>query len=270
MHMSQEQLQSAATLFNPGVNKVAICFSGQLRTWRKCKDTWIHILEHAGSRENIDVFCHIWNFNSIPNSVPGIDKPSEPVAESEIQEIIDLLRPKKYLVESSKEFLPFDSNQAITHGPFISQFYGIMRAANLKRQYEIENNLQYKAVVRARYDAYYTHNMTEFYRNVAKMTMHGFHMGWTPTEFKGRMGDIFWIADSDTYDLIADYYINLGYIDKKWFTSPGQTSFTPEFVFYHYLKKNNIQLQNNHWDVKLFRQSAKLSFAKKEGGFEIW
>jgi hypothetical protein len=270
MSMSHEQLQYVATMFNPGVNKVAICFSGQLRTWRKCKDTWIHILEHAGSRDNIDVFCHIWDFNSVPNSVPGIDKPNIPVPTEEIQEIIELLQPKKYLVESAKEFPPFSPTQAITHGPFISQFYGIMRAANLKRQYEIENDLQYKAVVRARYDAFYTHNMTEFYRNISKMTMHGFHMGWTPTEFKGRMGDIFWIADSDTYDLISDYYINLGYIDKKWFTSPGQTTFTPEFVFYHYLKKNNIRLQNNHWDVKLFRQSAELSFAKKEGGFEVW
>lgn len=270
MPMSHEQLQYVATLFNPGVNKVAVCFSGQLRTWRKCKETWIHILEHGGKRDNVDVFCHIWDYNTVPNSVPGADKSPRLVDSAEIQEVLDILKPKKFLVESYREFPPFSKTQAITHGPFISQFYGIMRCANLKRQFEIDNNIQYKAVVRARFDAFYTHNMTEFYRNVHAMTMHGFHMGWSPTEFKGRMGDIFWIADSETYDLIADYYINLGYIDKKWFESPDHTGFTPEFVFYHYLKKNNIRLQNNHWDVKLYRESANLSFSKQGGGFEIW
>lgn len=269
MNLSHEQLQYAATMFNPGVNKVAICFSGQLRTWRKCKDTWIHILEHAGSRDNIDIFCHIWDFNTIPNSVSGVNKPPAAVADSEIQEVIDFLKPKKYLVESYKEFTPFTKHQAITHAPFVSQFYGIMKAANLKKQYETENSLQYKAVVRARFDGFYTHNMTEFYRNITPWTMHGFHMGWDPMNFQGRMGDIFWIADSDTYDLISDYYINMGQLDKKWFDRDG-SNFTPEYVFYHYLKKNNIALQNNHWDVKLCRQSAELSFAKKEGGFEVW
>lgn len=269
MAMSHEQLQSVVTGWNPGVNKIAICFSGQLRTWRRCKDSWIHILEHEGRRDNIDVFCHVWDFNSVPNSVPDAEKISVKVQQDELDEIQKILKPKIFLVESEKEFPLFSKNQAITHGPFISQFYGIMKAANLKRRYEIENNMMYKGVVRARYDAFYTHNMTEYYKSIVPWTMHGFHMGWDPNIFKGRMGDIFWIADSETYDLIADYYLNLGYIDKKWFTKE-QTGVTPEWVFFHYLKKNNINIQNNHWDVKLMRESAKLSFAKKEGGFEIW
>jgi hypothetical protein len=269
MPMSPEQLQSVATTWNPGVNRIAICFSGQLRTWRKCIPTWIHMLEHEGSRDNIDIFCHFWDFNSVPNSVPDHPKTSIKVDENEIYELLDFLKPKKFLIESERDFPPFSKSQAITHGPFISQFYGIMRAANLKRQYEIENQIMYKGVVRARYDAFYTHNMTDFYRNIHQGTIHGFHMGWNGENFRGRMGDIFWIADSDTYDLIADYYLNLGYIDRKWFTD-NETDATPEWVFFHYLKKNNIRIQNNHWDIKLMRENAELSFAKKEGGFEVW
>lgn len=269
MNTSQQHLESAEITLNPGANKIAICFSGQIRTWRRCVDSWIHILEHNGSRDNIDVFCHFWDFNSVPNSVPDHPKVSIPADPIEIQEVIKVLNPKKYLIESEKTFPLFSNTQAITHGPFISQFYGIMKAANLKRQYEIENHMQYKGVVRARYDAYYTHNMTEFYKNISPNTMHGFHMGWDSMTFRGRMGDIFWISDSDTYDLIADYYINLGYIDKNWFTD-RQVGVSPEWVFFHYLKKNNIDIQTNHWDVKLMRESAELSFAKKEGGFEVW
>lgn len=269
MSMSHEQMQSAVTTFNPGANKIAVCFSGQVRTWKKCLESWHHILEHQGSRDNIDVFCHLWDFNSVPNSVPDHPKDSVKVDRNEIRELLDYLKPKKFLIEPEKGFPPFSKNQAITHGPFISQFYGIMKAANLKRKYELENRMMYKAVVRVRYDAYYTHNLTEFYRNINPGVMHGFHLGWDPLLFRGRMGDIFWIADSDTYDLIADYYLNLTYIDKKWFTL-DQTEATPEWVFFHYLKKNNIGIQTNHWDVKLMRENAELSFAKKEGGFEIW
>jgi len=270
MNMSPERLQSVVTSLNPGASKIAICFSGQIRTWRKCVDTWQHILEHEGSRDNIDVFCHFWDFNTVPNSVPANPKISTPADLNEIHAAIDYLKPKKYIIEPERSFPLFSDRQAITHGPFISQFYGIMKCANLKRQYEIENRLMYKGVVRARYDAFYTHNMTEFYRNITPNTMHGFHMGWDPTWYKGRMGDIFWISDSDTYDTIADYYINLGYIDRKWFSNNDTNNFTPEYVFFHYLKKNNIQLQTNHWDVKLMRENAELSFAKKEGGFEVW
>lgn len=277
MSMSHEQLQSAVTSFNPGANKIAVCFSGQIRTWRKCVDTWHHILEHEGSRDNIDVFCHFWDFNTVPNSVPDHPKVSELADLDEINAVMEYLKPKKYVIESERSFPLFDPNQAITHGPFISQFYSIMRSANLKRQYEIENNMMYKGVVRARYDAYYTGNMTESYRSIQPNTMHGFHMGWIPTINRGRMGDIFWIADSDTYDIICDYYINLGYIDRKWFTDTTEHNTqswgdcdTPENVFFHYLKKNGIQLQTNHWDIKLMRENAELSFAKKEGGFEVW
>jgi hypothetical protein len=270
MPMSPEQLQSVVTTWNPGANKVAVCFSGQIRTWRRCADTWRHILEHEGSRDNIDVFCHIWDFNTVPNSVPDYPKVSEPADADEIQAVLDFLKPCRYIIESERSFPAFSKDQAITHGPFISQFYGIMRAANLKRQYEIENDMMYRAVIRARFDAWYPHNMTEFYRAVQPHTMHGFHLGWDSENFRGRMGDIFWIADSDTYDLIADYYINLGSIDRKWFVSDHTRDATPEYVFFHYLKRNRIALQNNHWDIKLMRHSAELSFAKKEGGFEIW
>lgn len=270
MTLPQEQLPCVATTFNPGGNKIAICFSGQLRTWQKCKDTWIHILEHNGSRDNIDVFCHFWDFNTVPNSVPNHSKVPEKIDLKEIDDVLALLNPKKFLIESNRSFPKFSPTQAITHDPFISQFYGIMKCANLKRQYEIENNMMYRGVVRARYDALYTHNMTDSYKTISPHTMHGFHMGWNYLVNRGRMGDIFWISDSDTYDIIADYYINMGYIDRKWFTSSDTTDFTPEFVFFHYLKKNSIHLQTNHWDIKLMRENAELSFAKKEGGFEVW
>lgn len=249
-----------------GKRKIAICFSGQLRTWRKCIDTWHHILDYHGDRAKVDVFCHMWDFNSIPNSVPNVEKPSVKIPQSEIDELVSILKPKKLIIQSEKECKPFTETQALTHPPFISQFYGILQAARLKKEYELENDMMYDAVVRARYDAYYLHNLTEDYDKVMPNTMHGFHLGWNSLDFIGRMGDIFWISDSETYDIIADYYLNLQYIQK----SRIPAHFTPEFVFFHYIKKNSITIQPNHWDIKLMRQSPELSYTKKEGGFEVW
>jgi len=253
-----------------GSRRTAICFSGQLRTWRKCVDTWKNVLEENGSRDNIDVFCHLWDFNSEPNAV-NIGKPSisVPVSQEEIDEVLKILQPKKVLVESEKVFAPTTPNQAITTPSFISQFYGVMRASRLKKEYEIENDIMYDAVVRARYDAFYLSNVSEHYKMVRSNTMHGFHLGWEHTTNKGRMGDICWVADSQTYNIIADYYLNLGTIDAKWFSN--DTNFiSPEWVFFHYLKKNAIALENNRWDIKLYRESEELSVTKKKDGYELW
>jgi hypothetical protein len=151
----------------------------------------------------------------------------------------------------------------------MSQYYGIMRAGQLKKQYEIENDMMYDVVVRARYDAVYLTNISEQYRSVLPETMHGFHLGWDLNNHRGRMGDICWISDSMTYNIISDFYLNLGTIDEKWFKTNGDIVI--EWVFFHYLKKNKIKLENNNWHIKLFRSSEDHVLIKdNKDGFELW
>jgi hypothetical protein len=254
-------------MLNSGPKRFAVCFSGQLRTWRKCIDTWHNILMHNGTSDNVDVFCHFWDFNSLPNSIESKTNPTTTlVPMEEIQEVIEILKPKKFLIESEKIMYPMSNTQALTHPPFLSQFYGIMRSARMKKEYEIENNLMYDAVVRARYDSFYNTQISQYYDNINPNTMHGCHYGWANHNKRGRMGDICWISDSITYDIISDYYLNLTYINKSWFN----TSVVPESVFFHYLKKCNISLISNSWDIKIFRESRAYSYSKTEGGYEIW
>ena len=56
-------------MLNNDKKRIAICFSGQLRTWRQCVRSWNNILMYDDNRDNVDVFCHIWDFNTVPNSV---------------------------------------------------------------------------------------------------------------------------------------------------------------------------------------------------------
>jgi hypothetical protein len=253
-----------------GKPRVAICFSGQLRTWRKCVDTWHNILLYNGKNDNIDIFCHMWDFNSVPNAVQGSDPMvTEKVDSTELQELINILKPKKVIVESERTIHPIVPDQVITYPPFLSQFYGIMQAARLKREYEISQDIMYDVVVRSRYDAFYSSNLSKQYNLITSDVMEGFHFGWNPSINQGRMGDICWMSDSQTYDIISDYYLNIHTINPKWFEVEGYP-FTPESVFFYYIKKNNITINSNNWNIQLFRQSAEYAFSKDKNGFETW
>jgi hypothetical protein len=247
-----------------GKNRIAICFSGQPRTWRKCYETWRQFLDI----DQADIFCHLWNFNTKPNSV-STDQHHQALSQQEIDDLVGILKPKKIIIESHKTIMPFRKKQAITYPPFLSQFYGIMKAARLKKQYEIEHDWQYDVVARARYDSYFQEPVITSNSTVEENTMHGFHFGWNKLTNRGRIGDIFWMADSQTYDIIADYYLNLHSIESKFFLDPNNL-LTPEYVFFHYIKKNNINIHINHWDIKLFRNSSEESFSKDKNGYEIW
>lgn len=249
---------------NFGKKKVAICFSGQPRTWKNCIETWKNILTEKNF--SVDIFCHIWDFNSVPNCVQvGNPMESVKIPREEIDELIKFLRPKKFLVESEKIIKPINGKQVVSYSSFLSQYYGILMAARLKKKYEIEHNINYDVVVRARYDAYYQSPIFDQYDAVQEHVMHGFHFGWNNDTKRGRIGDICWFADTQTYDIICDYFLNIENINLKFFNKP-----TPEEVFFHYIKKNKINIQINHWDIKLFRQSQELSFTKNKDGFEIW
>lgn len=253
-------------MYRNGVKRIAVCFSGQPRTWRKCIDTWHNILLQNGRRDHVDVFCHLWNFNTVSNAAGVNNSVSEPVSQEEISELIKFLNPKKILIESEKSFTAQTDTQVISVPSWLSQFYGIMRSARLKKEFEIDNDLMYDVVVRARYDAVYETRISDSYQTVTPNTMHGFHFGWHESSNRGRMGDISWFSDSMTYDIISDYYLNLSLIDKKWFGP----DWTPEQVFFHYIKKNNINIESNHWSIKLMRPSQELSFTKSKDGYETW
>lgn len=252
-------------MFQSGRKRFAICFSGQPRTWRRCIDTWHNVILHNSSDIDVDVFCHVWNFNTISSATGEINPEPEIVSQDEINELLRFLKPKKVLVETEKTFTPHNPSQALIVPSWLSQYYGIMRAARLKKEYEIENDFMYHSVVRARYDAVYESQISGSYLETRPNTMHGFHFGWDQTTNRGRMGDICWIADSATYDIISDYYLNLEFIDQKWFNDPP-----PEQVFFHYLKKNNINIESNRWTIKLMRPSQDHSFSKNKDGYETW
>ena len=113
-----------------------------------------------------------------------------------------------------------------------------MASARLKREYEIENMMQYDIVIRIRYDSFFTGPVFPDQRPpmLDENSMYCFHYGWDHAINRGRIGDIFWYADSSTYDLIGDYYLNLHTIKYQ---SPADHPSEHE-IFFHYIKNSSF------------------------------
>lgn len=232
--------------------RVAVCFSGQPRSWKKCQKTWHNILD--GKNFHVDAFCHVWNFNT---RSARIDDRRGPILvnDEEINELISTINPISYLIESERRFKPENKKQALDNPAHLSQFYGIMMASHLRRCHEIENDFVYDAVIRTRYDLMINTNILEEVEG--KNTdgiFQGFDLKVCTSNFMAKISDLLWFSDSITYDRISDFYLDCPSIGSKWFAHGARE---PEIVFFHHLKKNGIEVRSNPWDIRIARESEQ-------------
>jgi len=225
--------------------KIAVCLSGQPRTWRQCYDTWNILFKDLKKNENlkdedieVDYFIHTWDFNSKPYSVWtrerwGMDgfiaPPADNQTSEEILDYIKTIQPKEFLIESEVKSLStkdsldvrtqFRTN-SVQWCPLSwasSQLYGIMMSGHLKRQYELDNGFRYDMCVRLRPDLYFNELnrkilSVEFNKPKPKtiFSCHGYATEEMPYH---AIGDIFFYSDSETYDIISSMYNWLPQLD---------------------------------------------------------
>jgi hypothetical protein len=87
--------------------------------------------------------------------------------------------------------------------------------------------------------------------NINENTMYGYHCTYDENNVQNRVGDIFFYSDSKTFNTLCDFYNNTDMIPnelKDW-------SIPPEFSWFHYVTKNNININVNHWDIKVMRNN---------------
>lgn len=244
--------------------RVAFCISGQPRTWKRCYQTWFNCLGHFGT--DIDVFAHLWDFNTLPNTVYG----AKDVKAPDIDDFINTLKPKKILVESKKstQVIPLKSNVKTTiFPPSFNQFYSVRKSAYLKRQYEIENDFEYDIVVRLRADLYLEKivepNMAPVQPNTIYTCVNNYD-----TEFDDfRVGDIFYYSNSYAHDQLSRFYDFLSYTDASTVIR-NTTMYPPEMAFYFYMKSIGLQNSSIFIDWKVVRP-ASILLHKELAPYEI-
>lgn len=280
--------------------RIAFCLSGQPRTWDKCHPTWKKFEKRLSNilGAEVDYFCHAWNFNTPPHAVLAADDgPSKEVVDDyltvkghelsqvELTKFINTINPREFQIETeyvSKsrilEIRQQSEMQKAVHGGTslewaASQFYAVMYAAHLKKKYELEHNFRYDMVFRLRYDLFLDDHQIDWFFddrsgdfNIAKFNhFYSCHTDSDPNQFPfHRMGDIFWYADSITFDRICDFYRYLPVLGTRSFNTSRVST---EHALYFYAKMLRMEVVPISIDPKIYRQQDYID-RKKQAGLE--
>ena len=249
--------------------KIAICLSGQPRTWKKCFGNWAEKFHHQGE---VDYFFHFWDYNTLPNLLAtyngGIEINDELLSEQEKSEIIDTFKPKNYLFESRKHIdywncvLPPEKKFG---GWCVEQFYSLYYVSQLKRQYELQHNFRYDLVIRLRADLVFLDekvNLINPYPN----TLYTAHCAFDNEYNVYRIGDIYFYADSYTFDQVSLFYKFLSFVPTDWVTQKSTPP--PEIALYFYLASIGVLNHPTHPYLKVLRDEKVLQIKGQLDGYE--
>ena len=234
--------------------RIAVCLSGQPRTWDKCYQRWMEIL--AGQGE-VDFFFHLWDYNTLPQLLKTVNGrrefDDEPLSIEEQEKLVTTIQPKKYMFESRKPIKYWNCTHPESEqigGWTREQFYSLYRVSLLKREYEIENNFRYDLVIRIRTDVWFDHPHT-FIRPEPN-TLYSGHNAWDKRFQVYRIGDVFFYADSHTFDQAALFFKFLSFIPRKWVIGNNDCP-PPEVAMFYFLANLGIINFPTHTSLRVFR-----------------
>lgn len=212
--------------------KVALCFSGQPRAWKIALKSIQEFISEFTFKP--DIFMHVWNFNSTSNHVVGVSKGKiwehTLIDKQELDHLAQCYNPTDILIEDRKKSQNIadrtlrrivdnkKENVDVKYTPcyLAPQYYGIKKAAELKRNYELKHNFTYDLVIRMRYDTVFLENSAFLFNYELEKpkpstvySTHTFPQDEIPFM---KVGDIFFYSDSHTYDIVAQYVDYLPYV----------------------------------------------------------
>ena len=276
--------------------RIAMCISGQPRTWQKCIGTWEAFIKKLNAKfgAETDIFFHAWDFNTEPHGVLAsegtvstdqapdyIRVKGTQITLAERDLLVASLRPVDYVFDteaSSKRRIDEVYQQGLQHSDVHggacldwagSQFYGVMRAAHLKKRYELENNFRYDICFRFRFDLFLTEHQQDWFMQTDMEapeynTFYSVHTGKDNSQFPfHRMGDILWYADSVTFDRICEFYRWLPILGKRSFVANNRVG--TEHSLYFYTKMLRMRVKALSADPKIFRPSDYLEKQARAG-----
>ena len=212
--------------------KIAVCFSGQIRTG---VENYQNIREIFGELYNYcDFFIHTWNFCEYKTyNTSNISK--KPVIEpiEKFEQIKKIYSPKKMIVDDKTIGYVNTVNYGIQ-----PLWYSFWKSVELKKQYELENNFKYDYVLKLRMDLILNyHTPSELFQEIITTKKNQFKTNqWyydldTISKNTPLSTDVFFISKSEEMDVTADYlWVLMKYYDNKDYIN-----------LVYYLKEKNIE-----------------------------
>ena len=231
------------------INRVAVCLSGQARTWRTAKENILKYFDLTEAGIQVDYFIHTWDINQYrrKDHITWLDREDEKVLPTEKEDLIKAFNPITIELEEYRK----EDYVSL----WAALLYSFMKSVWLKRQHEIENDFRYDLVIRARTDINYfqegicnlhfPHN--KFYAHpVQHLTGYSTMpiLNRFATEFNAPcFDDVFFYSNSTTMDIISNCY--------RWYTDIVKTGdeqhpayrYGPGTILYRYLVERGIHPQ---------------------------
>ena len=210
-------------------NRIAICFSGQIRTGVIASQS---ILRYVGDLlPDVDFFIHTWDTETISKwGLQGRDKNLAdkpfPVNPEKFIKMEEIYHPIKMQIDSFGEYRQ-KKHDLLSYAGYSEHplFHSAYESNMLKKQYEDANNFKYKLVIKMRPDMVMNSRLRledEVHYVCDHRKTDVFYVNDQWNKCPESIEDICWMSSSDTMDIACDYIrereINNSYRDIDWQT----------------------------------------------------
>jgi len=223
--------------------KVAICFSGALRSFDTCIYSTIKYL--INQFNNPDIFLHLWDFKKDNTNIEYNFKWRDNTTD--IPHILNILNPKDYIIEkydnnqeqkiielSEIDITKFDDEKKKNYGfNCCSMYYKILKAFELAENYSKKNNITYDLYVRARLDFIWEDKI--MFDKIKENTIYLIKDRYA-THSKLITNDKFFAGNYETMKRMCNIFNNIKDYQKEDILIEGQT------INEYHIKKNNFDV----------------------------
>ena len=206
--------------------KIALCFSGQARSFKKGYE---YYARNLFSFYSVDVFIHTWEFD---NS----------------QELIDLYKPVSYVIEP-KLTMDYDTAYPNTPNPHkwpprftVAALYSMEKSCWLKKEYEESKDFKYDWVIKSRTD--YALNARIPFEQLDSSKMYIPHCRMVPTRDFGN--DQFAFSSSENMDKRMTIYRNRDMFYNQGVQMIGEDMMSAQLKMYGLVGENLLYVDMNN------------------------
>lgn len=230
--------------------KVAVCLSGQLRTFKTAAPGILRYFE----RLNPDYFIHTWTHNTWrgKDADKKLDLAPSPIPAEDFDKLLEFYKPIKHIIEPYKHFY---------YEVGVSQQYSNLKSMTLRQQHEQEQGFKYDIVVKCRPDIIWNSIEVFPFSTIKDNTFYASHVDRTSNPNHHYTFDRIYFGTSETMDTVADLYYKTATLIASILKTKNTPSpfIMPEEGLHKWLEENGIRTEmNGHHEIIVRRDADGL------------
>jgi hypothetical protein len=268
---------------------IAVCLSGEHRTFNKCA---ANIREfYQSDNHNVVFFGHTWTDSEFVKENNYYQTTGKEVYDPVLlhQSMNDKLPFHELLIEDKTvvdntpvpQYIDFNdckfgmkmAANLVKPTVYVHMSYSIMMSNWLKTKYEIENNMRFDLVVRARHDMFFhpEKKFTDYIPHRAEPTVIYGASNTFPSEYwQNHFNDVLFFGSSRVMNIVCDFYryYSTGkfweLVDSEW-ADPYIKTCGYNVALYKWLTMKNIRIVDTDllYYYTVFRKKAELLQLRK-------